>query len=587
MIKVEGLGFRYRSRKRPALRDISFDLQGDETLLILGPSGSGKSTLALCLNGAIPNLIDGDLTGRVQIGGLDTRYAAVGHLTSRVGLVFQEPETQFCMLKVRDEIAFGLENLAVRRTEMDVRIDEALDKVGLADFQRRNVQELSGGQQQRLALACILAMEPQVLVFDEPTSNLDPAGSREVLDAIRRLHKTGRYPIALIEHRLDETMDMVDKVLLIDGNGDQVAFGSPSSVFQKCGDWMTEHGVWLPQVTELARKIESANGCGFAELPLTVDEAATAFGPIIAPKATSTDPGGSQLPHKPIVSQPAVSISDLSYRYRNGVSALSHVNLEVKAGEFFALVGPNGCGKTTLARHIVGILPTGDKLSLFGTGVTSLPAGEINRNIGLVFQNPEHQFMASTVYDELALGLRLRKRPEAEIRPPVEMMLEEFGLLSLARAHPFTLSHGEKRRLSVATELILGQRILILDEPTFGQDRRNADLLMDKLADLNEAGRTIIVISHDMRMVAQYAGRVGAMANGHIIFQGSSGNLFGNQDLMNTCSLSPPPLVVLAERLNGNAPAAGTGTVDDFLSRFEFRQPSASTSESGLERSAV
>ena len=587
MITVEGLGFRYRSRKLPALKEISFELADHESLLILGPSGSGKSTLALCLNGAIPNLIDGEFTGRAQVSGLDTRYAPMGRLTSQVGLVFQEPETQFCMLKVRDEVAFGLENLAVPRTEMDARIDLALDKVGLGDCRQRKVHELSGGQQQRLALACILAMEPGVLVFDEPTSNLDPAGSREVFDTIRRLHSTGQYTIVLVEHRLDEAMDMVDKVLLIDRTGGQIAFGPPSEVFRRCGDWMAEQGVWLPQVTELARRIEAANIYRFADLPLTVDEAATALGPIVMPKGPSANAGQRLRSSKSIVTRPAVSVSDLSYRYPNGVSALSHLNLEVDTREFFALVGPNGCGKTTLARHVVGVLPTGDKLSLFGTRTTDLPTGEINRTIGHVFQNPEHQFLASTVYDELALGLRLRKRPEVEVRPPVEMMLEEFGLLGLARAHPFTLSHGEKRRLSVATELILGQQILILDEPTFGQDRRNSDLLMGKLAELNKAGRTIIVISHDLRMIVQYSGRVGAMANGQIIFQGSSDDLLADKDTMDRCSLSPPPLVALARRLSGDDRARSVATIDDFLSRFDLTETSPLFSRAAMPHTTV
>lgn len=577
MIKSEGLGFKYHSRKLPALTDISFELENHESLLILGPSGSGKSTLALCLNGAIPSLIDGELTGRVQVDGLDTRYVPMGYLTSRVGLVFQEPETQFCMLKVRDEVAFGLENLAIPRTEMDVRIDRALEAVGLEDCRHRKVQELSGGQQQRLALACVLAMEPQVLVFDEPTSNLDPGGSREVFDTIRRLHRTGRYTIVLVEHRLDEAMDVIDKVLLIDGNGNQIAFGPPAEVFRSWGDWIAEQGVWLPQVTELARRMESAGMCQFASLPLTIDEAATSLGPVLTPNATSTENGPIQLRSTPTTNGPAVSVSDLSYRYPNGVPALTHASLEVEAREFFALVGPNGCGKTTLARHIVGILPAGEKMSLFGTRVSDLTAGEVTSSIGHVFQNPEHQFLTPTVFDELALGLRLRKKPDAEVRRRVEAMLEEFGLLNLARAHPFTLSHGEKRRLSVATELILGQQILILDEPTFGQDRRNSDLLMDKLASLNQAGRTIIVISHDLRIVAQYAGRVGAMADGQVIFQGSSESLFSDERLMDRCSLSPPPLVALSRRLGGEAQSSPGATIDDLLSRFQLQKMGQST----------
>ncbi len=252
MIEVEGLGFRYAGRIRPALRNVTFRLERGESLLVLGPSGCGKSTLALCMNGAIPHFVDGDLSGSVRIDNALTSSASMAELAQRVGLVFQDPESQFCMLKVDEEIAFGLENLAVPREQMRPRIAQALASVGLADREHDHIEHLSGGQKQRLALACVLAQRPEVLIFDEPTAQLDPAAAADVVDLLGELRARGQHTLIVIEHRLDELMHLVDKVLVLSSEGEAVAFGPARDVMSDRCEWLIEAGVWVPQVSEVA-----------------------------------------------------------------------------------------------------------------------------------------------------------------------------------------------------------------------------------------------------------------------------------------------------------------------------------------------
>jgi energy-coupling factor transport system ATP-binding protein len=279
-IEIDHLSFKYVGRRRPTLQDLSIRIGRGDTVLLLGPSGCGKSTLALALNGAIPHAISGDLTGSVRIDGLDTRRASMADLAGRVGIVFQDPEAQFCMVTVEDEIAFGLENLAVPRAEMDGRIDAALAAVGLPHRRQEQVSRLSGGQKQRLALACVLALEPGVIVLDEPTAQLDPAGAAEVIGILRRLRESGKHTLVIVEHRLDEVVQLVDRTVVFNAEGQIVANGPPRTVLRDHGNRLAKAGVWTPQVSELALKLEGA-GLRLDPFPISVPEAAVALRPYL------------------------------------------------------------------------------------------------------------------------------------------------------------------------------------------------------------------------------------------------------------------------------------------------------------------
>jgi energy-coupling factor transport system ATP-binding protein len=544
-IEVQHLTFRYHGRKRPALRDVSLRLDRAESLLILGPSGCGKSTLALCLNGAIPHFVEGELTGSVRIEGRDTREQNMPRLAQKVGIVFQDPEAQFCMLVVEEEVAFGLENLAVPRDEMDARIAEALAWVGLTEQRFDHIERLSGGQKQRLALACVLAQRPEVLVFDEPTAQLDPAGAAEVVELLQRLRADGRHSLVIVEHRLDDLMPLIDRTLVLNHEGEVVTEGAPREVMERWSGWLSSAGVWVPHVSELAVALRSRE-VTVEPFPLTVSEATQAVSQIAPVQQPATLP----VPHLPLARDGVFEVRGLTFGYARWEQVLHDLTFDLNAGELTAIVGENGAGKSTLARLLSGVLkPPSATIRLHGTDLRSMRLPEIARQVGYVFQYPEHQFIGRTVVEDVAYGLRRAGVAEPQARERAMRMLEEFGLAALAEAHPYSLSHGEQRRLSVAAMLVLGQRALFLDEPTFGQDRRSADILLDKLDHLVQAGHCIVAITHDMRLVAERADRVLAMSDGAIIFDGSPRALFSAPEVLARARLRPPPLWQLGERL--------------------------------------
>ena len=608
MIQVQDLHFKYVGRKAEALQGVNLHIRQGETVLLLGPTGSGKSTLALCLNGLIPQVMGGRMSGRVCIAGLDTSETPISELTQQVGIVFQDPEAQFVTMTVEDEIAFGLENLRVPPEEMDGHIREALARVGMTRYRRRRVDALSNGEKQRLALATLLAMRPRILVFDEPTANLDPVGTREVFETITQLKRTGRYTIILVEHKLDELMHLVDRVVALTPNGSILADGPPQAIFRDQADALLEHGIWMPQTALLAHRLRG-HGVRLEPFPITLEQAEQALLQVTRgkntqyaarntqpatrnPKHATRNPALSHAlststglsvnsvegeaegtPHETNDPPPAVQVRNLSFSY-DGPVVLDDINLRVPQGDFLAIVGANGAGKTTLAQHLIDVLhPPRGSVLLEGSDVTRIPARDLIRRVGYVFQNPEHQFITESVEHELSFGLRLMGLPEAEIETRVGALLEQFGLSHLARANPFTLSQGEKRRLSVATMLAVGQDTLILDEPTFGQDQRNAEALMQLLSELHAAGRTVIMITHDMTLVAEYALHVAVMVEGQLRFHGPTADVFARPELLAQARLTLPPLAELSQRLAARHPAwGGLLTVDQFLAAFTTAQ---------------
>jgi len=511
-------------------------------------------------------------------------------LAQRVGIVFQDPEAQFCMLTVEDEVAFGLENLAVPRGEMDRRIDDALGVVGLGHRRHERIERLSGGQKQRLALACVLVQEPEILVLDEPTAQLDPAGAAELLALLGEIWARRQHTLIVVEHRLDEVMPLIDRVIVLSSEGELVADGPPRAVIRDHGDWLAEAGVWTPQVSELASRL-ARSGIQLNPFPLTVPEAVEALRPHLAQLDLPTLPwpmlganiGCADIPfnpptmeppylHGPTAPRPALrrgegeteaggegtllDVRGLSYQYPRGARpVLRDVSFDVGAGELVAVVGANGTGKSTLARLIAGILqPLPGMIAIDGKDVADSPPARLARDVGYVFQYPEHQFVGQTVLDDVAYGPRRAGRPEPEVVALASGMLDDFGLLRLAPAHPFSLSHGEQRRLSVASMLVLGQRLLLLDEPTFGQDQRNATMLMDKLEALADDGRAIVVVSHDMRLVAERAQRVLVLVDGALAFDGPPGRLFADDALLARAHLVAPPLWQVSRALGLGAP---------------------------------
>jgi energy-coupling factor transport system ATP-binding protein len=417
-------------------------------------------------------------------------------------------------------------------------------------MRHRPVAALSGGEKQRVALASLLAMQPKVLVFDEPTANLDSMGTQQVFALLAELKSRGRHTLVLIEHKLDELMHLVDRVVVLDPQGGILADGAPRRVFDEYGAQLRQLGVWMPQVVLLAHALRE-RGVQFAQFPITLGEAVKAFGPWVA----ATSPNAKPIAANPAVEgSPVMEIRDLSFSYGD-TPALRDISLRINKGDFIAIVGANGAGKTTLAKHLMGILqPPLGSIYLRGQEFTHIPAKQLARQVGFVFQNPEHQFVTESVWDEIAYGLRVMGESEERIAARTQELLESFGLARYAKANPFTLSYGEKRRLSVASMLAMGQDVLILDEPTFGQDERNAVALLELLQDLNAQGKTVIVITHDMRMVLEHANRVVVMSAGQILYDGQPAELVQQPELLSQARLTLPPLARLSALLATQMP---------------------------------
>ncbi len=510
-IEAVELGWRYAGRTSPALQGLTFRLEPGRVLLVLGPSGSGKSTLARALAGLVPHTLAGDWQGSLRVGDLEIAATPARFLGERVGLVFQDPDCQLVMARVDDEVAFGLENRGRPRPEMQALVPEALAQVGLAGFGLRTTNTLSGGEKQRLSIADVLVARPSVLVFDEPTANLDPPGMYETLARIADLARRREHTIVLIEHRLEAALPLADDVLLLDDEGRQLAFAPAGAVGREATAMLEASGAWVPSAWQ---------GSGRAGVPV----------------AAGRDPAG------PAGEQLLLRAANVSLDYPSDESgshrALDGVSVEARAGERIAVVGPNGAGKSTLLFILAGLRrPTGGTVGLRAIArgderaeelrnPARLGPDEIASRIGLVFQDPELGFVARTARSEVAAtdsAVRSRRGPRGagdHDRPAdPDGVLARFGLGHLTDQDPFRLSQGEQRRLSLAALVLHSPAVLLLDEPTFGLDRRGTEAVMDFLNELSATGQAQLLATHDPRLLP-HCDRVVALDRGRVVFDG-------------------------------------------------------------------
>ncbi|WP_425645339.1 ABC transporter ATP-binding protein [Agrobacterium leguminum] len=557
VISLKDVSIRYDTGERWIGDRINLNIDPGETVLLLGPSGCGKSTVMLALAGLIPTSLEADLRGQVLCGDINTRHVDAGQLAAKVGIVFQDPDAQVVTGSLLDEVCFGLENLLVLVDEIETRALAALRRMGLADSREEALRaptELSGGGRQRLAIACALALDPPVLVLDEPTANLDSVASAEFYAALATLKDASRA-IVMVEHELDDALPLADRVVVLDGNGTVIHDGTPAEVLGRHARDLSERGIWLPTATGVALRL-GLDADPDRVLPLTVSELAQALDGVETPESTivsTTDRGRS---HDQVIAQQDVAIDVHAASVRlGGVTVLHGVDLRIRSGEFLAIAGVNGAGKSTLTRAIAGLVPlSSGSIALAGTPITALDIRQVGDRIGYVFQNPEHQFLARTVRDELAYGLRVRRRCKHEIDDRVDRMLGRFDLARYADVNPFLLSHGEKRRLSVATALITEPTILILDEPTFGQDQGRAREIVSMICELHAAGITIIMITHDLQLLADHAHRVALFSHGHLLKVGGTGEILCDTGLIERAGLRPPPVRRIALALAQEKP---------------------------------
>jgi energy-coupling factor transport system ATP-binding protein len=558
-VSVQGVTFTYHGADRPALRGVSFAQNAGEMIGVMGASGAGKSTLAKCLNRIVPEFEDGDFHGAIRIAGESLEVLRVCDVAPKVGMVFQDFESQLFSTNVAHEVAFAMEQVGMDRAEMDRRILPALEAVGLRGFEHRDPMSLSGGEKQRLAIASVLALRPSVIVLDEPTTDLDPEGRAEVFELIKRLRGQG-LSLIVIEHESEE-LRAADRIVVL-REGEIAADGPPSEVFART-ELLTACGVRPPGLGHALELL------GIEAQPKSVDQAQDEI--VRAYPRLARTAGGKVADSQPQPpssrGQPFIGIENVSYSYAGGPRVLDSIDLKVEAGEFLAIVGQNGSGKTTLAKHIVGLLQSATgRVTIDGKDRAQMRPAETAREVAYVFQNPDHQIFAATVEEEVAFGPRNFGLPDDEIRRRCDEALEAVGLQNERQSDPFLLSKGERQRLAVASVLVLRPRMLILDEPTTGLDHREQLRMMALVRDLNRSGIAIVIITHTPWLVAEYVRRVVLMRKGAKIFDGSVREFFMQDDLLRSSSFRAPEITELSRRFGTLAL-----TTDEFVAWVKGR----------------
>jgi energy-coupling factor transporter ATP-binding protein EcfA2 len=541
MIIVRDLCFHYSTSETSVLNSINLTVEEGDYHAVLGPSGSGKSTLCLTFNGIIPQSIAGTLSGDVFVNNMNTREHKVYELADKVGIVLQNPESQLFAMSVEEELAFGPENLGLPRDEILKRIENALVTINMKDRDRFPFS-LSGGEKQKVAIASMLTMRPSYLVLDEPTSQLDPRGREDVYTVLNNLHKEG-MSIVLVEHNTEHVAEHARNVIIIK-EGTIVKTGSPKKVFSDVEE-MKKLGIQVPEVAEftyeLCRKGLIKKVC------VTLEEA------VASCQHLRNTFQGSRLqirnPHKPHRNAPIVEVRNLSFQYTD-VPVLTDVSFSIDEGEILAVIGQNGSGKTTLVKHFNGLLrPLKGEILVDGESIKDRSVAEMARKVGYVFQNPDHQIFADTVFEEAEFGLKNLEVPESERYERVSDVLNQTDLYRYGDFHPTSLSGGEKQRLAIASVLVMNPKILILDEPTTGLDLKSSRSIIALVKKLHHESHTVVLVTHDMKLVAEMANRIIILKEGKIAADGSPRRIFSDRELLEENLLEEPQITKLSHIL--------------------------------------
>lgn len=548
MIIGRDLCFQYITSKDLVLNHVNLRIEKGDYLAVVGPSGSGKSTLCLTFNGIIPQSITGHMAGDVTVNGLNTKEHEVFELADKVGIVLQNPESQLFAMSVEEELAFGPENLGLPREEIRMRIEEASHIVGILDKERFPFS-LSGGEKQKLSIASMLTMRPSYLVLDEPTSQLDPKGRKDVYAVLEKLHKEG-MSIILIEHDTDYVAEHAQKVIVLT-EGKIVKSGSPKEVFSDVEE-MKRWGVKVPEIAEFTYELCKQ---GLAKkVYTTLEDAESLIGDLRKSKKRNKKENRNQkekkkeafeeFNHKKII-----EVRNLSFNYTD-TPVLSNINFSIQKGEILALIGQNGSGKTTLVKHFNGLLrPLQGEILVDGENVKGKSVAEMARKVGYVFQNPEHQIFADTVTEEVEFGLKNLEVPELERKQQVTQVLKQTDLYRYRDTHPASLSGGEKQRLAIASVLVMNPDILILDEPTTGLDLRSSISIINLVKALHDQNHTVILVTHDMKLVAEMARRIIVLRQGKIVAQGPPRQIFSDSTLLQENFLEEPQITRLSQMM--------------------------------------
>ncbi len=530
IIKFENFNFQYFSQAAPTLHDINLEIHEGEKILIVGPSGSGKSTLGHCLNGLIPYSYKGEITGSVTVAGEKTTDVSIFDLSKKVGTVLQDSDGQFVGLSVGEDIAFALENDCIEQSKMKEDVQKVADMVDMGKLLKSSPFELSGGQKQRVAFAGVLVDDVDVLLFDEPLANLDPATGKTAIDLIDRIHKEYHKTVVIIEHRLEDVLYRhVDRIIVV-SQGRIAADMTLDELI--ASNLLTELGIREPlyatamkhagiQITQEMK----AGRLDTLTIPEDVREKMKTWCAQELPKASNDRPEILRGEH-------------ISFQYDRSRKILKDVNFSIREGEMVSIVGTNGAGKSTLAKLICGFMKL-DEGDIFykGESLKEQTIKERSKIIGYVMQNPNQMICKNMIYDEVAMGLQIRGIPEEEIRQKVDHALQICGLYPFRKWPIAALSFGQKKRVTIASMLVMNPQILILDEPTAGQDYRHYTEIMEFLKSLNEQGVTIILITHDMHLMLEYTSHAIVISNGEKIGDSTAVDILTNEQIATQASL--------------------------------------------------
>lgn len=534
LLELRNVTFTYQQRTRPNVANVDLSIQSGEFVLLTGATGCGKSTLLKMLNGLIPHESGGTLEGQILIGGQDSRQHSIAELSQQVGLVFQSPDDQLFATTVYDETAFILENAGMDPEQIRTRVEDTLRLVGLPDKQEASIYSLSGGQKQRLAVASVLAAQPQVLALDEPISQLDPKGASELLAVLEQLNRQLGLTILLVEHRLHEVMPLCRRVLLMQ-EGRLVWQGSREEAYQQAA--LFEHyGLRIPQPVDICRRL------GLQTASAQVEAAVAAItGAYQVPRQSDQKRAGI-----PIETEiPAIEVEELSFQYHpQGNNVLTTIDLNIRKGQFVALMGNNGAGKSTLLQQIGGLLRPGRG----GVKLLGQPVKGICPDVGMVLQNPDFMLFNATVADEISFALR--QQAAAPVWTPYcRQLVEKLGLTSLLADFPLALSRGQRLRVALAAVLASRPSVLLLDEPTTGQDIGHIKDIVQLLLEYTGGGGTVIFCTHDAEVAARYADRIVVLSQGRVVADGRPAEVFTQEEMLESAGLRPPAALRVAQLL--------------------------------------
>ena len=531
--------FQYDAQAEATLKDISFDIAKGEKVLILGPSGSGKSTLAQCLNGIIPNIHKGQAQGQVRIDGQDIFKQSIYDKSQLVSTVLQDPDGQFIGLTVAEDLAFALENDCADQSEMKDKVALWAERLDLTSLLNHRPQDLSGGQKQRVSLAGVLIDESPILLFDEPLANLDPKSGQETIDLIDKIHKEVGATTIIIEHRLEDVLYRpVDRILLVN-EGELLFNGSPDELLSST--LLLENGIREPLYVTVLRQLgfDTRSAQNLSQLD------ALDLSGLALPDRVLKDKKDSS-------SDSILKVEGLSVSYGDNPAIIEDMSFSLKKGERLAIVGKNGAGKSTLAKALCGFVPSQGKLTYKGQDISQDSIAERSERIGFVLQNPNQMISQTMIFDEVALGLRLRGIEEAEVEERVHEVLKTCGLYSFRKWPISALSFGQKKRVTIASILVLKPEIIILDEPTAGQDYKTYTDIMNFLDSLQKQGHTIVMITHDMQLMLEYSDRCLVVVEGKIIADDNPVTILNQKDLLESANLKQTSLYTLGQKLSSD-----------------------------------